>query len=122
MSQRLLVVSPDLKRLQDEGYDLSIKDGHLLVRDVPYANANREPKRGVLVSSSDIAINSSGEEVAANPSTHVAMFCRGSPLRSGRERLPAVPGAAGLQLGTLQVLHSFSSSRSGATTSTTTRR
>jgi len=67
-------------------------------------------KRGVLVSKLDIAINSSGEEVAANPSTPRRHVCRGSPLRSGRERLPAVHRRGWTAAWhPLQVLHSFSS-------------
>jgi len=109
MSQRLLSRSPDLKRLRDEGYDLSIKDGHLLVKDVPYANANREAKRGVLVSKLDIAINSAGEEVAAQPSTHVAMFEGDLPYGPDGNVYRQYNGAAGVQIGALQVQHSFSS-------------
>src|SRR5690242_19173715 len=36
VSQQLISLSPDLKRLRDEGYNLEIRGGHLLVKDVPY--------------------------------------------------------------------------------------
>jgi len=30
--------SPDLKRLQDEGYKLELRDGHQLVHRIPYVS------------------------------------------------------------------------------------
>src|SRR5881397_2830769 len=106
MSQRLLSRSPDLKRLRDEGFDVSIKDGHLLVRDVPYANANREVKRGVLVSQLDTAINLAGEEVAGRPTTHVAMFAGDLPYGPDGNVYRQYSGGASLRIGDLQVQHS----------------
>lgn len=49
MSQRPIDRSPDLKRLRDEGYNILVRDAYLLMRDVPYVNAAREIKRGVIV-------------------------------------------------------------------------
>src|SRR4029078_11060934 len=38
-----LSLSPDLKRLRDEGYEVRVTEaGHLVVSHVPYANADRE--------------------------------------------------------------------------------
>jgi hypothetical protein len=48
MSHRLFDLSPDLKRLRDEGYNVQIRNGFLIMRDVPYVNASREVKRGFL--------------------------------------------------------------------------
>ena len=41
--------SPDLQRLQNEGYELEIRSGFLLVKSVPYVNTRKEVKRGTLV-------------------------------------------------------------------------
>src|SRR5579875_2975079 len=51
MSRQLVDHSPDLRRLEDEGYDLSIfgAETHLLLK-VPYVNAQREVVSGMLVS------------------------------------------------------------------------
>ena len=49
MSQRPINRSADLKKLRDEGYDLEIRSGCLLVKDVPYVNSRKEVKRGILV-------------------------------------------------------------------------
>lgn len=69
MSLRLINLSPDLKRLRDEGYDVEIKSSFLLIKNVPYINSKQELEKGILVSE----LNMAGE-IAAKPSTHVAYF------------------------------------------------
>ena len=69
MSQQLISRSPDLKRLRDEGYDVEVRSGHLLMKDVPYVNAAKEVKLGTLVSELTLA-----GDVTSAPSTHVAHF------------------------------------------------
>lgn len=49
MSSSLISRSPHLQRLRDEGLNIEVAHGHLLVHDVPYVNASREVKRGTLV-------------------------------------------------------------------------
>ena len=49
MSQRPIDRSPDLKRLRDEGYNISIADGYVVVRDVPYVTAARQVAWGALL-------------------------------------------------------------------------
>ncbi len=48
MSRRLFDLNPELKRLRDEGYNAQIKNGFLILQDVPYVSAGREVKRGFL--------------------------------------------------------------------------
>ena len=50
MSHKLISHSPDLKKLRDEGYEIEIKKGHLLVHSIPYVNSRKEIMRGILVS------------------------------------------------------------------------
>jgi len=50
MSQKLVDRNPDLKRLRDEGYDIKIIVDHLLMGHVPYVNASKEVKRGMMIS------------------------------------------------------------------------
>ncbi|MGD0168502.1 MAG: ThiF family adenylyltransferase [Smithella sp.] len=69
MSYTPISHSPDLKRLRDEGYDIEVKSGHLLVKDVPYVNSNKEVKRGILVSVLTLA-----GDVTARPDNHVIYF------------------------------------------------
>lgn len=74
MSQQLISRSPDLQRLRDEGYDIEVRSNHLMVKDVPYVNSNREVKRGTLVSELNVA-----GDVTATPNTHVAHFVGDHP-------------------------------------------
>jgi uncharacterized protein DUF6791/ThiF family protein len=69
MSQRPISRSADLKRLRDEGYDLEICSGCLLVKDVPYVDSRKEIKRGILVMKLVLADDQTGR-----PDTHVAYF------------------------------------------------
>ena len=69
MSQQLISRSPDLKKLRDEGYDLEVRGSHLLIKDVPYLNSNKEIKRGILISELTLAGN-----VTTTPNNHVAYF------------------------------------------------
>ena len=74
MSHQLINHSSDLKRLRDEGYDIEIKSGHLLVKDVPYVNSNKEVKRGILVSVLTLA-----GDVTTRPGDHVIYFAGEHP-------------------------------------------
>jgi hypothetical protein len=69
MSRQLIARSPDLLRLQNEGYDIAVRDGFLLVKDVPYVTATREIKRGILISALDL----NGDKTTT-PQNHVAMW------------------------------------------------
>ena len=81
MSQSPISLSPDLRRLDDDGFEVSVDSGHLVVRGVPYVNASRRVRRGVLVSQLDLA----GDRTA-KPSSHVVMFAGEYPCdSSGRE-------------------------------------
>src|ERR1700761_5739275 len=74
MSQRPISHSADLRKLRDEGYDLEIRSGCLLVKDVPYVNAGKEVKRGILVIKLVLAGDRTGR-----PDTHVAYFSGDHP-------------------------------------------
>ena len=69
MSQRPISRSADLKKLRDEGYDLEIRSGYLLVKDVPYVNAGRELKRGTLA-----MVLKLNDDETLQPDNHVAYF------------------------------------------------
>lgn len=48
MSRRLFDLNPELKRLRDEGYNVQISNGFLIMHDVPYVNSEKQVKRGFL--------------------------------------------------------------------------
>ncbi len=74
MSSPLVAHSPDLQRLQDEGYDIEIRSDHLLVKHVPYVTADRTVAYGILIS--ELSTNGSS---TITPGTHVAMFTGSIP-------------------------------------------
>jgi len=82
MSHRPISRSPDLQKLRNEGYDIAIQSGFLLVRQVPYARTDRTVDRGILVSPLELA-----NDVAQRPRDHVVFWtgdmpcdANGSPL------------------------------------------
>jgi hypothetical protein len=93
MSQRLINRSPDLFRLRDEGYALEIRSNHLLLHQVPYVNQNREVRRGTLVST----LNLAGESTAA-PETHVASFIGEYPCDQNGVEIEALRHSGASQL------------------------
>lgn len=105
MSHTLQSHSPDLKRLRDEGYDLEVRAGYLLVKHVPYVNSNREIQFGTLVSELTLA-----GEVTTTPSTHVAMFIGEHPCKKDGTLLTEIQHGSGRQelAKDLVVNHSFS--------------
>src|SRR5581483_9844269 len=88
MSQRLIARSPDLKKLQDLGYDISTRAGVLIVRDVPYLTAAGQMNRGTLVTTLALA-----DDVTINPvDDHVAFFAGERPYLSDGQPSPHVIG------------------------------
>ena len=79
MSQQLINRNPDLKRLRDEGYEMEIIGGHLLVHHIPYLNSKKEIKYGTLVS----ALTLIGKGKIEKPNTHVIEFAGESPCNVG---------------------------------------
>jgi hypothetical protein len=77
MSQQLISRSEDLARLRNDGYDITVVAGHLLVRDVPYLTPARVVARGTLIST----LNLAGEQTAA-PETHVVYFAGETPCKA----------------------------------------
>lgn len=77
MSQKPISRSADLTRLRNEGYDLEIRSGHLLVKQVPYVAAGRIVKRGILVMPLKLA-----GDVTVKPENHVAHFIGEFPCRA----------------------------------------
>lgn len=69
MSHKLIDHSPDLKKLRDEGYEISLRDGHILISHIPYINSDRIVNFGTLISVLTIAGDKAGK-----PDNHVAYF------------------------------------------------
>jgi hypothetical protein len=75
MSQRPIALSPDLKRLRDEGYDIRCEKGYLLVRDIPYLASKDQIRRGILV----CTLGDLADDIAQAPPDHTAHFVGAEP-------------------------------------------
>ena len=106
MSQQLINHSPDLKRLRDEGYEIEIVSGLLVIRNVPYVNTQREVKRADLISTLILTGNQS-----ARPDTHVVNFTGEHPCDKDGNKLTKIVNASNTtQLaGGIKAQHTFSS-------------
>jgi hypothetical protein len=110
MSKQLISRSPDLKRLQDEGYEVEIRGSHLLIHHVPYVNSERQVAFGTLVSTLQL-----GGEVTVRPDQHEAHFCGATPCDSQGMPLEKIVNSSGRQqlAPDLEVDHYFSSKPAG---------
>jgi len=89
MSRRPIALSPDLRRLRDEGYDIDIRHGYLLIRDVPYVNDQRAVQRGTLISKLDLA-----GDTTERPKDHVAHWTGEYPCHHTGEKIRAIENSA----------------------------
>jgi hypothetical protein len=105
MSQRPISRSADLQKLRNEGYDLEIRSGCLLVKDVPYVNSLQQVKRGILVMKLVLA-----DDETARPDDHVAYFSGEHPcFEDGTEIAKIKHGSGERSLAEGVVIHhSFS--------------
>lgn len=106
MSHQPFALSPDLKRLRDEGYFVQIVGGLLLMREVPYVNAQRQVRTGTLISRLELTGN-----VTRPPQDHVAFFDGDFPCNSDGSRIHQIAHQSSHQdLGHgVTAEHSFSS-------------
>ena len=85
MLQQQINRSSDLKRLRDEGYDIEVKGGYLIVHHIPYVNGNREVKFGKLISS--LSLNN---DVTIKPDNHVINFMGEYPCNNDGSIISAI--------------------------------
>ncbi|UXH79050.1 ThiF family adenylyltransferase [Roseateles amylovorans] len=78
MSRRLISLNPDLQRLINEGFEVELRSGHLLVHSVPYVNSNKQIARGVIVSE----LSTTTPDVLGRPSTHQVHFIGEHPCKA----------------------------------------
>ena len=77
MLSKLILHNSDLKRLMDEGYEIEVRGGHLIVHHIPYVNSNREVKIGKLISTLLMS-----NEVTLKPDNHVINFMGEHPCNN----------------------------------------
>jgi len=86
MSQQLINRSPDLKRLRDEGYEVAIHGGFLLIHHVPYLDNKCEVKFGTLVSTLTLANGTT----TSKPDNHVIHFIGENPCDNKGQPISAI--------------------------------
>ena len=69
MSHPLIALSPDLRRLRDEGYHVTVENALVVVDKVPYVNMAKQVVRGTLRSKLNVA----GDKTA-RPRPHTVQF------------------------------------------------
>ena len=106
MSHSLISRSADLKLLEDEGYEVEVRSGHLLLNSVPYVTEAGVIKYGTLVSELSLT-----GDTTTRPSTHVVMFAGDMPCDpQGRPLTQILRSSRRQELAEgLVVNHSFSS-------------
>ena len=75
MQHQLISLSPDLKQIRDEGYEIEINGGYICIHHIPYLNSNKEIMYGTLVTSLNLATPT----LAASPQDHTMYFCGEQP-------------------------------------------
>lgn len=110
MSRQLISRNQDLSQLRDEGYELEVRAGYLLVKSVPYLNSRREVKHGTLVSELTLAIG----DVTATPGSHQAYFIGEHPCHADGSKITQIEHGGRHQFDQdLVVDHSFSAKPAG---------
>lgn len=69
MSSRPIARSPDLKRLRDEGYEIEIDSGYLVLHHVPYVTSAKKVAYGTLFAPLELS-----DDRAQKPARHVVLF------------------------------------------------
>ena len=88
MSQQLISLSPDLLRLQNEGFDIEVRSGHLLLKGVPYVNAQRELHSGTLVT----VLQVNGDRTGP-PHDHTLYFIGDHPCNADGSEIRGIKNA-----------------------------
>lgn len=77
MSRKLFSLNSDLRQLREEGYFVQILGGLLVMREVPYVDAQKRMRTGTLVCPLDLA-----GDMTCKPSTHVMHWDGDFPCRA----------------------------------------
>lgn len=110
MSLQLISRSSDLMRLREEGYEIEIRANYLILRNVPYLNASKQVRFGILVSELTLA----GDQTR-KPSTHVMHFAGEFPCGKDGVQIVQIHNQSNETLlgPELSIQHTFSSKPSG---------
>lgn len=85
MLEALINHSGDLKKLQDEGFVMEVRDGWLVIHHVPYVNTMREIKEGTLT----MVLCTRGMKTE-KPNDHIAQWVGEWPCDVAGNKLPSL--------------------------------
>lgn len=88
MSLQLINRSSDLKKLRDEGYEIEVRGGYLIIHHIPYLNSKKEIKYGKLIST--LTLNNN---VTMKPDNHVIHFMGEYPCNKDGTIITAIQHA-----------------------------
>ena len=110
MSQQLINHNSDLKKLRDEGYEILVISGFLVMQNVPYVNPNKEVKFASLVSDLTLA----GDKTL-KPKDHVIQFTGEHPCNKDGSLIKKIVNSSGTNKLAEGIItkHSFSSKPKG---------
>jgi len=77
--------SQDLKQLVDEGFEIEVKGGHLIVHHIPYVNSSRQIKYGKLITT--LSLNN---DITLRPDNHVISFMGEYPCNKDGSIITAI--------------------------------
>lgn len=112
MSAALISRSVDLRRLDEEGFELEVRGGFLLVHAVPYVGIDGSLSRGTIVC--PLTLDPTGEATVA-PADHTVFFAGGTPChRDGTPLTSIIASSDHRDLGDgIAIDHYFSSKPEG---------
>lgn len=104
MLPKLIDHSPDIMKLRNEGYEVSINGAFIVISNVPYVNTAKEICYGTLVSEISIA-----QGRAVKPQTHVLHFAGDLPCNKDGVVIEAIRNSSKFNtLGGVDINHTFS--------------
>lgn len=92
MSEKLISLNQDLKKLRDEGYEIEVTSGYLVLHSVPYVTAHSEIAMGKLVT--DLTL--SGDRTQ-RPGDHQVWFSGEFPCKRNGVEIEALRHSSGTQ-------------------------
>ncbi|TFW72341.1 hypothetical protein C3Y98_04345 [Methylotenera oryzisoli] len=110
MSPKQAALNPDIKRLYDDGYEVEIRNGHLIIHSVPYVTADRHVKTGVIVTD----LNMNVDELLPQKD-HQVWFLGEYPCYSTGSPIEAIRHTSNVQLlwDGFEIQHRFSNKING---------
>lgn len=88
MSEKVISLNPDLRRLRDEGYELEVQAGYAIVHNIPYLDEHSNIQYGTLIS--QLELNGDLVKYRKNACKHIIYFQGTIPYRKNGEPLNGV--------------------------------